>query len=94
MVPVDLKTGKGKDEMRGSLHCATHDKAVSSFGRDDVFFVGINSNNTTIATTADHYKMANKRDGQRQELDAIVARWSDFSRGTSKMELLQPNGCG
>jgi hypothetical protein len=23
--------------MRGSLHCATHDEAVSNFGRDDEF---------------------------------------------------------
>ena len=30
--------GKGKSEMRGSLHCAAHDKAVSCFGRDDEFF--------------------------------------------------------
>jgi len=26
--------------MRGSLHCATHDEAVSSFGRDDEFCRG------------------------------------------------------
>jgi hypothetical protein len=24
--------------MRGSLHCATHDETVSSFGRDDAAF--------------------------------------------------------
>ena len=28
---------EGTGEMRGSLHCATHDEAVSSFGRDDAF---------------------------------------------------------
>jgi hypothetical protein len=33
---ADKRTGKSKDEMRGSLHCATHDTTVSSFGRDDV----------------------------------------------------------
>jgi hypothetical protein len=26
----------GKSEILGSLHCAAHDEAVSSFGRDDV----------------------------------------------------------
>jgi hypothetical protein len=36
----DNKEGEGKDksEMRGSLHCATHDEAVSRFGRDDAVF--------------------------------------------------------
>jgi hypothetical protein len=29
---------KSKSEMRGSLHCAAHDEAVSSFGRDDAVF--------------------------------------------------------
>src|ERR1700679_3417956 len=33
-----IRTGNGKGEIQGSLHCATHDKAVSSFGRDDVYF--------------------------------------------------------
>jgi len=35
---IDGKTSKGKSEMRGSLRCAAHDEAVSSFGRDDAFF--------------------------------------------------------
>jgi hypothetical protein len=31
----------GNGEMRGALHCAAHDEAVSSFGRDDDFkFLG------------------------------------------------------
>jgi hypothetical protein len=29
------KTREDGSEMRGSLHCATHDETVSSFGRDD-----------------------------------------------------------
>jgi hypothetical protein len=28
--------GKGKGEIQGSLHCAAHDRTVTSFGRDDV----------------------------------------------------------
>jgi hypothetical protein len=34
----DKQESNSKDEMRGSLHCATHDETVSSFGRDDAFF--------------------------------------------------------
>jgi hypothetical protein len=29
-----------KGEIRGSLHCAVHDKTVNRFGRDDGFWVG------------------------------------------------------
>jgi len=32
---------KYNGEMRGSLHCATHDEAVSGFGRDDAGFLGV-----------------------------------------------------
>jgi hypothetical protein len=31
------RTGNDKDEIQGSLHCATHDETVSGFGRDDVW---------------------------------------------------------
>jgi hypothetical protein len=31
--------GNSKGQMRGSLHCAVHDKTMNSFGRDDDFFV-------------------------------------------------------
>ena len=32
------RNNNSKGEMRGSLRCATHDSAVSSFGRDDAVF--------------------------------------------------------
>jgi len=31
----DKGNGKGKGEIRGSLHCATDDETVRRFGRDD-----------------------------------------------------------
>ena len=41
-------------QMRGSLHCAAHDETVSSFGRDDDFWVWVRRQATANATaTAD-----------------------------------------
>jgi hypothetical protein len=37
---VRTNNGKGKSEIRGSLHCGTDDEAVRSFGRDDGWFLG------------------------------------------------------
>jgi hypothetical protein len=51
MTPEGNAKGKDKSEMRGSLHCAAHDEAVSSFGRDDAVFDRRKGNGKT---TADH----------------------------------------
>jgi len=37
---VRTNNGKGKSEIRGSLHCGTDDETVRSFGRDDDCFLG------------------------------------------------------
>jgi hypothetical protein len=46
--------------MLGSLHCAAHDETVSSFGRDDVFWVWCRRLATATAT-ADPLRDDNKK---------------------------------
>src|ERR1700727_1168987 len=50
VVGVAINGYCGKNEMRGSLHSAAHDKTVSSSGRDDDFLVWFEENKSNNKT--------------------------------------------
>ena len=86
---------KGKDEIRGSLHCAANDETVLCFGRDDSVLVGRlqtkqrqicadhNKEQATARTKtkADPYGMTTKE--QATATTTATAKASAYSTGNS-----------
>ena len=67
---------KSKNEMRGFLHCATHDETVSGFGRNDAVFGGskkqIPPPSTPLRVRSD--KCGLRNDKQRQNKTTAKTR--------------------